>query len=64
MAYRKSIIFIYHLKQIVKKRNECRTQKNYEQADNIRNELAEKNVIFVDHKKKTTWVKQERIKAE
>ena len=39
-------------------------QKNYEQADNIRNELAEKNVIFVDHKKKTTWVKQEKIKAE
>ena len=39
-------------------------QKNYEQADNIRNELAEKNVIFVDHKKKTTWVKQEKIKAD
>jgi len=52
------------INQIVKKRDECRMQKNYEQADNIRNELAEKNVIFVDHKKKTTWVKQEKIKAE
>ena len=47
------------ISQIVKKRDEYRIQKNYEQADNIRNELAEKNVVFVDHKKKTTWVKQE-----
>ena len=39
-------------------------KKNYEQADNIRNELAEKNVVFVDHKKKTTWVKQEIVNAE
>ena len=46
---------------------EYTTEKDKELADfcdNIRNELAEKNVIFVDHKKKTTWVKQERIKAE
>ena len=52
------------ISQIVKKRDEYRIQKNYEQADNIRNELAEKNVVFVDHKKKTTWVKQEMINAE
>ena len=52
------------ISQIVKKRDEYRMQKNYEQADNIRNELAEKNIIFVDHKKKTTWVKQEIINAE
>ncbi len=25
-------------------------------------EIAEKNIIFVDHKNKTTWVKQEKIK--
>ena len=52
------------ISQIVKKRDEYRIQKNYEQADNIRNELAEKNVVFVDHKKKTTWVKQEIVNAE
>ena len=52
------------ISQIVKKRDEYRMQKNYEQADNIRNELAEKNVVFVDHKKKTTWVKQEIVNAE
>ena len=27
-------------------------------------EIAEKNIVFVDHKNKTAWVKQEKIKAE
>jgi len=52
------------INQIVKKRDEYRMQKNYKQADSIRNELTGKNVVFVDHKKKTTWVKQEMINAE
>lgn len=50
--------------QMVKKRDEYRMQKNYEEADDIRAKIAEKNIIFVDHKNKTTWVKQEKIKAE
>jgi len=52
------------INQMVKKRDEYRMQKNYEEADNIRTKIAEKNIIFVDHKNKTTWVKQEKIKAE
>jgi len=52
------------INQMVKKRDEYRIQKNYEEADNIRAKIAEKNIIFVDHKNKTTWVKQEKIKAE
>jgi len=52
------------INQIVKKRDEYRMQKNYEEADSIRAKIAEKNIIFVDHKNKTTWVKQEKIKAE
>jgi len=52
------------INQMVKKRDEYRMQKNYEEADNIRDKIAEKNIIFVDHKNKTTWVKQEKIKAE
>jgi len=52
------------INQMVKKRDEYRTQKNYEEADNIRAKIAKKNIIFVDHKNKTTWVKQEKIKAE
>ena len=52
------------INQMVKKRDECRMQKNYEEADDIRAKIAEKNIIFVDHKNKTTWIKQEKIKAE
>jgi len=52
------------INQMVKKRDEYRIQKNYEEADNIRAKIAEKNIIFVDHKNKTTWIKQEKIKGE
>jgi len=52
------------INQMVKKRDEYRMQKNYEKADDIRAKIAEKNIIFLDHKNKTTWVKQEKIKAE
>jgi len=52
------------INQMVKKRDEYRIQKNYEKADDIRTKIAEKNIIFVDHKNSTTWIKQEKIKAE
>jgi len=52
------------INQMIKKRDEYRVEKNYEQADKIRDEIAKKNIIFVDHKNSTTWVKQEKIKAE
>jgi len=52
------------INQMIKKRDEYRVEKNYEHADKIRDEIAKKNIIFVDHKNSTTWVKQEKIKAE
>jgi len=52
------------IKQMIKKRDEYREQKNFEEADNIRMQIAKKNIVFADHKNKTTWVKQEKIKAE
>jgi len=52
------------INQMIKKRDEYRMQKNYDEADDIRAKIAEKNIIFVDHKNKTTWVKQEKIKSE
>ena len=52
------------INQMIKKRDEYRIEKNYEQADKIRDEISGKNIIFIDHKNRTTWVKQEKIKAE
>jgi len=52
------------INQMIKKRDEYRAEKNYDEADKIREQIAERNVIFVDHKNKTRWIKQEKIKAE
>jgi len=52
------------IKQMIKKRDEYREQKNFEEADNIRVELAKKNIVFADHKNKTISIKQEKIMAE
>ena len=52
------------INQMIKKRDEHRIGKNYDEADKIRDEIAGKNIIFVDHKNRTTWVKQEKINAE
>ena len=49
---------------MIKKRDEYREQKNFEEADNIRVKIAKKNIVFTDHKNRTIWIKQEKIKAE
>lgn len=52
------------INEMIKRRDEYRMEKNYNEADKIRDEIAKKNIIFIDHKNKTAWVKQEKIKAE
>jgi len=52
------------INQLIKKRDEYRADKNYDEADKIREQIAGRNIIFVDHKNKTRWIKQEKIKAE
>ena len=59
-----SDVEINEINEMIKKRDEYRIQKNYKHADSIRTKIAEKGIIFVDHKNKTTWVNQEKIKAE
>jgi len=51
------------INQLIAKRDEYREQKNFEQADRIRDQIMEKNIIFIDHKNSTRWIKQEKIKA-
>jgi len=52
------------INQMIKKRDEYRAEKNYDKADKIREQIAERNIIFIDHKNSTRWIKQEKIKAE
>tara|TARA_B100001750_G_scaffold240475_1_gene250286 strand:- start:519 stop:1148 length:630 start_codon:yes stop_codon:yes gene_type:complete len=51
------------INQLIVKRDEYREQKKFEQADRIRDQIMEKNIIFIDHKNSTKWIKQEKIKA-
>ncbi|KFM20792.1 Cysteine--tRNA ligase protein [Marine Group I thaumarchaeote SCGC AAA799-D07] len=51
------------INDLITKRNEYRKQKNFEDADVVRDQLAEKNIIIIDHKNSTKWIKQEKIKA-
>ena len=41
-----------------------RKEKQFEKADQIRDKLNEMNVILVDHKKRTVWMKKEKIKFD
>ena len=52
------------INQLIVKRDEYREQKNFEEADIIRDQIMKKNIIFIDHKNSTRWIKQEKIKAE
>jgi len=52
------------INQLIVKRDEYREQKNFEEADIIRDQIMKKNIIFIDHKNSTRWIKQEKIKAD
>ncbi len=41
-----------------------RKEKQFEEADKIRDKLNEMNIELIDHKEKTIWMKKEKIKAE
>ena len=49
---------------LIKKRENLREQKQFEEADKIRDEIASIGISLIDHKSKTLWMKKETIKAE
>ncbi len=49
---------------LIKKRNMLRDQKQFEEADKIRKQLADMGIMLVDHKNKTLWLKREKVAAE
>lgn len=52
------------INDLINQRNLLRSQKNFHGADAIRKEISDLGVVLIDHKKKTLWMKQERIGAE
>ena len=50
--------------ELIKKREKLRTEKKYQEADDIRDEISEMGIVLIDHKNRTTWMKKEKIKSE
>ena len=49
---------------LIKKRETFRAEKQFEDADKIRDQIAGLGISLIDHKSRTLWMKKESIKAE
>ena len=49
---------------LITSREQFRKEKQFEEADKIRDKLNEKCIELIDHKGNTIWMKKENIKAE
>ncbi len=50
--------------EMINKRESLREEKQFEDADKIRDQIASMGISLIDHKNKTLWMKKETIKAE
>ena len=48
---------------LISNREKLRREKQFEDADKIRDKLNEMNIELIDHKERTIWMKKENIKA-
>ena len=55
---------IHEIDKLIINREKAREEKNYDDADKIRDKLNEMNIELIDHKGKTIWMRKEKIKAE
>jgi cysteinyl-tRNA synthetase len=53
-----------NITDMIKTRDALRAQKQYQEADRIRDQISQMNVVLLDHKNKTIWMKKEKIKAD
>ncbi|MDH3618456.1 MAG: cysteine--tRNA ligase [Nitrosopumilus sp.] len=49
---------------MIQTREKLREEKQFEEADKIRNQLNEMNIELIDHKQKTIWMRKEKINAD
>jgi cysteinyl-tRNA synthetase len=52
------------INELINQRDILRNQRNFHGADIIRKEILDLGVVLIDHRKKTIWIKQEKIGAE
>ena len=49
---------------LITNREQLRKEKKFQEADRIRDKLNEMNIELIDHKRKTIWMRKEKIKAD
>jgi cysteinyl-tRNA synthetase len=52
------------ISELIEQRNELRNQKKFQEADLIRKKISNMEVVLIDHKNRTVWMKQEKIGVE
>jgi cysteinyl-tRNA synthetase len=52
------------ISNLINQRNTLRSQKKFQEADAIRKQISDMNIVLIDHKNKTLWMKQEKIGIE
>ena len=55
---------INSINDLIKKREQFREEKNYQEADKIRDQISDMGIVLIDHKNRTTWMKKESIKSD
>ena len=55
---------INSINELIKKRELFRTEKKFQEADKIRDQISEMGIELIDHKNKTSWMKKEKIQSE
>ncbi len=53
-----------NITNLIKQRDVFRSQKKFHEADAIRKQISDMNIVLIDHKSKTLWMKQEKIGIE
>lgn len=52
------------ISSLINHRNLLRNQKKFQEADTIRKQISDMDIVLIDHKNKTLWMKQEKIGIE
>jgi len=55
---------INSINELIKKRELFRTEKKFDEADKIRNQISDMGIVLIDHKNRTTWMMKEKIKSD
>ncbi len=52
------------INDLINRRNMLRIQKDFHGADAIRKEISDMGIVLIDHKRRTIWMRQEKIGAD